>query len=949
MDDTPTAVDVREGSNLIAVAVKQRRIAFYDANTGAPTDKVIEIPFIVRSLRYSPSGDHLLVAGEKSEVSLINVRTKQFVFDQPAQRDRIIDVLWLSDDKWVAVSESGEVTVGDKTTIQNRHAIGNKIRWVCKQRNGNWIAIVSDLGETIMYDVVSGLKQTLPKPADAIRAYASALLPNDEVLTAVELSHGFHELTARSWSGVVNQFYGRSRSTIVTAVDVLAGNKAIVFGNNIGDCWYWGTDKGSRPVLLASDTLTKVSSIAVSPTGQHCVFAGFGAKQLGILDLSTLEIRWINVPGVDAIRTIDYLSPQHLVLIDEVSGDVVALDVSGTVVNTWKHNARALSVRDASSFFCISDSAIILQNLESSKCIDQVPMRNIGTVISSVYRDDTDQLVVESASGSTVVVSFTGTASSTQPARYGVMTLRHVPSSCIVRHPFGLALIAGLDGMLRLAQKQTQSELALADVCKLNGRPASVVVSADSRFIVAGMQDGTLAVISTEGHKLLLAMHADTQGWVAVSPDGTYDGDNAVHSAVHLVLGRESRSLEQLPVTYKRPNLVSSVVSSNQQTPVVAQSVLLRDVAMRPASVRFVRETLQQGTTSNCQLPIAMDPNGAVVTCVTVSQGTHIVHRQKSDEKYGLQSFQQVVSSELLPGDNHFVIRALMRDGRISSDTLTLTYHRNGPTKQVERAVELAENPPGVQPQADKNDASIHALIIGIDAITNQSGMPGPASASVADLSSTIKEMYRSSTVEVLTNDAASAEQIVTKIKSLAEALKPEDNVMIVFTGKTELRQMLTGGSQRYIIPYSAVTAQVVGDEALALTEMMEAIANLNAHSAIVVLDVSQDKTLAGYEDDFHDLRTIAHDYERVAMVATISGPEVAMNVNQHSRPLLLDIVQSGLLGAASNRSGDISGVSLVNYIAKTFPIRCQQNSIQQQLFSRIGIAGSELVLKKVH
>lgn len=919
INEVPTSLDVRNGSNLIAVSTKQGHVVFFDANTGAATDKVIELPFIAKSVRYNNKGDLLLIAGERSEISLYNVRTKLAEFDHRLERDAVVGALWTSDVSWTAVTESGEVLSGDTSGILTKQTLGVKVRSLARHFvNGN-ITVVTDAGETISFNLRTAVKRGLPKPTDAMRAYAAAVLANDEVISAIELPRGVHELTARSWSGATVPFPRKAESKIITAVSVIGSVEGVISGNNDGECWYWSTAKGGMPLLLTSKVLDKVEAITQSPDGRYCAIAGFGREKLGLLSLGFLDVRWIPLPSIQGIRDVRFVGNDRLLVVDDNQGDVLLITQQGEVLRKWALRTRTLLVQDTNTFVSVSDSNVVVQSLLSEAPTMRYQLRSPGYVVSASFDATKQHVVVEKAGGLSIVARLTQPANSSRTETPPTGIARHNASAASVMAGKRV-VIGGVDGVLRTLESSSAADPLVTELGRLNGRPTSMDVSADGNILAVGMQDGTTALVNAESGEHLITLKTSQDGWVAVRPNGQYDGVNSLFSSMAVVLGREVRQIEELPSALATKDLLH-LTGKPGKNAVVTDSKLLRDIAKRPAKVKFDREKCVLAAADSCKLTYQLETYGSTVTSLVVFEGARMVHEIKSTKPLGLDVHTAEIGAHLKPDVNQFVIRAYMSDGRVATDTFSMSGSRG-------------------QPAAGRT----LGLSVGIDNPDSHRSMGRSQDAKAVQRA--LQNMAGNADVQSLTNNEATTESILRSITHIARTASMTDNVVIYIAARYKREELLTGAQLHRIVLYDR-TADQADPDGCTIENIIEALHTVNAAGVLLVMDLqseqSEQTSVTG--DYLQVFNRLSGGTERFAVMVNTtpsSGDAAAATDGALTQHFI-----KGIDGAAMDTSGNVTAFDLGNYIAKRMSMNGRAEIQDQQLVIKMAMNGSSMVLRR--
>ncbi|MCS7227406.1 MAG: WD40 repeat domain-containing protein [Endomicrobia bacterium] len=102
-------------------------------------------------------------------------------------------------------------------------------------------------------------------------------------------------------------------------------------------------------------------------------------------------------------------------------------------------------------------------------------------------------------------------------------------------------------------------------VCTLEGhtdRINSVAFSADGKYLASGSEDATMKLWNVAVGKLLVTLLATKEGdYIVYTPDGYYDCSPGGARFVAWRVGMEVYSFDQYEATYKRPDIIRSILA----------------------------------------------------------------------------------------------------------------------------------------------------------------------------------------------------------------------------------------------------------------------------------------------------------------------------------------------------------------------------------------------------
>lgn len=920
LQDLPVGVDVRFGSNLIAVALGQQ-ILFYDANNGASTDRPLDVPFAVHSLRFSPQGDYLVVGGAEGRVILYEVRTKRVVAEHAIGERPVVGLLWTDRQTWVGVSEAGDVGSAKVDGKVSVYKTAGKVRQVSRHSTGQQVALLDDKGSVTAVDVLNGMQRRLPKTKGLMSADAVCLLPAGTLLVGVELPRGRYEVRMFTLDGSQSPLSGQREAAIVTAVKFIPGTYNVLAGDNAGTCWYWSSDQSMRPIQITSGVLDKVQAILVTPDNKQCVIAGFGREQLGFVDLQTMDVQWISGLDIRGVRSMIFAPNGRLFVVDDANGAVVEITSKNEIGRRWNVDARFVTTDGGNTVIAVGDKEIHAIPLNGADQTRSLSLPSAATTVAAMMNPESGELFVEKAGGVSLMISLNGALRTGQPSVDKSALQRGVANLAGVRKGRSM-LLAGADGVLReLSGSGSRTPSTPKSVGRIEGRTQCLDLSFDSKFVVAGLQDGTLQLIEATSSSTLATLYANRDGWVVATPDGRYDGDRSVESSLLVIVGRESRSLSQMPTVFREPNLLHRIFGKKVDIEREASPEVVQVVRSRPASIRFIRKTQAASLGEDAHITYRFQSNGQSVRSISVTEGSRAVQAIRSTDGQPLTSRLSTIRCSLRPGKNIFTVQATTEDGRISTDTMTI----------IRRSVE-AEPP------------TLHALVVGVNTYEGRYPDLGFAADDAKKMTASIKAVSTNASVSLLVDDKATTSAVLDKLNEIAAKAKPQDNVVLYFAGHGAACQHQADASAKYcLMPYLQPGLPISQGE-LGIDSVFAYISRMNAGGVLVVLDACHSGGFAESEQAQRVMNQVAEQGSSIVVLASTAKSAKAAESTQVGGGLFTHLVSEGLAGRAKDVDGDVTAFSLANYVTKNLPGLCLQLGLPvQRAVVHLGASGSTM------
>jgi len=173
-DDWIHAAVFRPATTELATGGADRSVRFWDVTTDAPSNRVLQPGFAVRSLAYLPDGNCLVVAGFSKKIKLYDV-SGGLIASLEGPCDDIRAVAVSPTGKYLAAAgRSGVIrlwrTEGN-TLIGDYAGDGRAIEALAFSPDGKYLAAGGDSGATQIWDITSAaLAATLPKRDGKVRA-----------------------------------------------------------------------------------------------------------------------------------------------------------------------------------------------------------------------------------------------------------------------------------------------------------------------------------------------------------------------------------------------------------------------------------------------------------------------------------------------------------------------------------------------------------------------------------------------------------------------------------------------------------------------------------------------------------------------------------------------------------------------------------------------------------
>ena len=492
-------------------------------------------------------------------------------------------------------------------------------------------------------------------------------------------------------------------------------------------------------------------------------------------------------------------------------------------------------------------------------------------------------------------------------------------------------------GEIRIWETATGAQLK-----SINGNPGGIVelaVSPDDRWFASVGHDGATRIWDTNSGEQLLLLTSDPETssqWVAVTPDGLFDGSlQGINQLVAWRFGNETLPLETFFNEFYYPGLIAEVLAGKRPKPVKDISLIDRrqpSITLTTAadsSVAYTSRTIQLKINVSESPADAKHSNGSGAHDVRLFRNGSLVKVWRGDVLKGRNNVALETSTTIVAGKNRFTAYAFNRDNIKSSDANLI----------VAGAETL--NRKGVA----------YVLTIGVNAYANPEYNLKYAVADARDFAEEWKlqqtKLARYERIEVLSlNDqAASKSAILKAIADLSKKTQPEDAVIIFFAGHGTAQ-----GNRFYLIPHDlgyrgsrtqldeaglqAILMNSISDEALEL-----AVEGLDAAQLLLVIDACNSGQALEAEEkrrgpmNSKGLAQLA--YEKGMYVLTAAqGYQAALEAAQLGHGYLTyALVEEGLKTKSADTApadGQVLIREWLDYATSRVP-QMQQNKIQEQ------------------
>ena len=491
----------------------------------------------------------------------------------------------------------------------------------------------------------------------------------------------------------------------------------------------------------------------------------------------------------------------------------------------------------------------------------------------------------------------------------------------------GQLLASGdIAGVIKVWETKTGKELFT-----LSGHKGTVgaFLFAPNNLLISGASDGQIKLWDlSSARELVSLVSINGTDWLAVTPDGLFDGSPGAWSEV---LWRFSPELNDVaPVEaffneYFYPNLLPDILAGKR--PVSASQIRAKD--RRQPAVTIGLESSgsasASGRTTNLKIEVAeaprdnTHPSGSGVRDVRLFRNGSLVKVWRGDAmlRDGKATFE--ASVPLVAGENDFTVYAFNRDNIKSADA-NLTVSGAANLKRAGTAYVLAV---GVNEYANAEYNLKYAV--------------SDAQAFGAEFEAQQKRLSRFERVEVvyLNDRDATKTNIVQQLEILAKKVQPEDVVLIYFAGHGTAQQ-----NRFFLIPHDlgyngprdqldARGLQMILSHSISDEELEHAVEGIDAAQIVLIIDACNSGQALEAEEkrrgpmNSSGLAQLAYEKGMYILTAAQSYQAAIETQLRGHGYLTYALIEEGLKTAAADqapRDGEISLREWLDYAMRRVP-----------------------------
>jgi WD40 repeat protein len=414
-----------------------------------------------------------------------------------------------------------------------------------------------------------------------------------------------------------------------------------------------------------------------------------------------------------------------------------------------------------------------------------------------------------------------------------------------------------------------------------NATADAVAVSPDGRLLAASVSSVVWVWDLATGDVVACLLSLDRgKDWLAVTPDGLFDGSPAGREQVAFRVGG---GLNVVPVDrffqdFYRPGLLAEIVKGDRPKPEV------RLGQQTPPTVKIVSPA-QGGPTQQGEVTIeaeVTDAGGGIQGPWLVHNGITIRTPGRSERRG--TSLRRTFQLQLAPGENVIQVQAASADGSWKSESATLTLRYEKPAERV----------------------NLYLLSVGVsryaDSSLNLKYAAADAKAIATLFGARGKGLFREVRPRTLTDSDGTRDNIRKAVQAIAAEARPEDVLVVFLAGHgTSL------GSRYYYVPHdfrrtsSSPVEDDVRKQGLAGDVLASWLEEVRATKRVVVFDTCQSGAAVGLKHAGRDPFGFQGAIERIRhangahTIAAAAAGEEAKELDELGHGLLTYALLAGV------------------------------------------------------
>ena len=772
---------------------------------------------LVTSIAFSSDGKHAASASEDSTVRIWDIESGEELFRMAEHRGAVNQICYSPDGLLIA-------SAGEDSTVRLFYVANGKEIIAMKSSDGavktikfclggRFIATGAQNGAIRLWDLWSGdISETLGV--------------HDDAVTSVDVSQDGKWLVSGSWDQTIKMwdlddfterttFKGYAEGSHSVAVD--QSGKFLACGSNDHSVKIWNLESGKLRTVFSGHTLpvypvgfSKEDNILISSgLDSNVVFWDMGTrKQFRSFKAHTAitcfavndKKNYIALAGKDSVIQVRNLTKGKFIQSLKGHTDII-----------W---ALTKTPDDSLLVSASYDQTIKFWDVKKGRCVKTIRDSSVSNAIC--FSPDGHYL----ASGSGLIVDMR----KDQPAYYGEWG----SNGGMMFSPDGKLLAVGDNRIVRIIETGSWKELK-----QLTGHVSyinALTFGKDGKFLYTVSTDARTIVWDAATWLPLISLTVIGQkDWVAVAPDGRFDGTSEGMKKMHFVQNLNSIPLDALFEKFYSPNLLTQVLKGDKEYAQTKAADISKGIKL-PPNVRIDRPAnLTQVESDGMEVEITATESTGDIDEVRLYQNGKLVSedqitgRKKSNVGKKLTLTYYI---PLLPGVNELHATAFNRD-RTESNPSEITIER--------KSLEASSN--------------LYVLVVGITVYKNSNYTLKYARPDAQAFEKAIEQSGKSIFRQIFKYEVYDADAVRGNIESVIQRItaeaKPEDAFILYYAG----HGVMSEGDEKkppefYLIPHDVT--KLFGDEeglaakGISANQLKDYCTKIKAQKQVIVFDACQ-------------------------------------------------------------------------------------------------------------
>ncbi len=448
------------------------------------------------------------------------------------------------------------------------------------------------------------------------------------------------------------------------------------------------------------------------------------------------------------------------------------------------------------------------------------------------------------------------------------------------------------------------------------GGVKSVQFSPDGKYIVSASADGSIKLWDIATGECLITRYdvPNSDDWVAVTPDGRFDGTDAGMKLLYYVKDLEVIPLESFYERFYTPGLAARVMSGSAEVN-VKQYAMGNDIKL-PPSVRIVSPTASDKfKTDQVEVVVEATDQGGGVDEIRLYQNGKLV----SEEQRGFRQVQQAgekvtkkYSILLVSGSNELKATAFNRD-RTEAVPYAMSI-------ELEKAI---------------SSSNLYLVAIGVNKYKNEkynlTYSVSDAEGFAQSVAAKSKGIFSSIKTVMLKDEQCTKAGILSQLAELSKMVKPEDVLIFYYAGHGVMSEgSESNPSEFYFVPHDVTkmygSDEMLNQKGISASELRRALVSIKAQKQLIVMDACQ----SGGATELLAMRGAAEEKALmqlarsagIAVLASTGTEQFATEVKQLGHGVFTYSLLDGLNGKADGgaKDGKITIKELAAFLEDNVP-----------------------------